>query len=91
MSELLFERYVDPVYLIVTNDDVCECVHGVVTNEAEYLRILVQIKEQKLEGYFLKDIESGHRYSITSGGRTHVKGFNPYPEIDRLMKALMGF
>ncbi len=85
--DLVFFHHVDTPYLILKDEDVI----GIVSNQVEYLRILVQIKEQNLEGYSLKDIESGHRYSITSSGRTHVKGFNPYPEIDRLMKALMGF
>ncbi len=88
MSELVFERHVDTPYLILKDGEVV----GVVTNEIEYLRILVQIKEQKLEGYSLKDIESGIVCPILSGGRMRlVDGFDPYPEMDILMKKLMGF
>lgn len=88
MSELVFERHVDTPYLILKDGEVV----GVVTNEIEYLRILVQIKEQKLEGYFIKDIASGIICPILSGGRVkRVDGFDLYPEMDKLMKALMGF
>ena len=86
--DLVFFHHVDTPYLILKDGDVI----GIVSNQVEYLRILVQIKEQKLEGYSLKDIESGTVCPILSGGRMRlVGGFDPYPEMDILMKKLMGF
>jgi hypothetical protein len=63
--DLVFIHYVDTPYLIMKGEEVI----GIVSNEIEYLRILVQIKEQKLEGYSIKDIESGIVCPILSGGR----------------------
>jgi hypothetical protein len=91
--ELVFERYVEPTFLIVYGTDIGFEVVGVVTNEVEFLRILVQIKQKDLYGYSLMDPVSGKSCPILSQGRIKkaTTGFDIYPETDKLMKELMGF
>ena len=82
---LVFERYQEQQVVIWEGDVFC----GIVTNSVELYRIIVQVKEQKLEGYFAQIIGDDKKYPILSGGR--IKHFPYDEEYDRLMKALMGF
>lgn len=63
---------------------------GLCYNETEFLDLLVQIKENKVNYFSCRifGIENSEKYRITSSGRTKL---NPYEHKNNLLSKLVGF